>query len=433
MATITYTGDYGSSVNLTSPRTASVSASSLPPGDVTVVSAYCRFYLSTTAKPITFPLTASINGGAYTGTIDQKFSANDSPVYVNIPLNVTAGDSSFPIKTISSVTISDASDHSSSIRVRGTVKVVVEYVIVGQPTAPYNVKVNGSTNANVQAGTTATLKWSAGSPGSNDTFSAYQIFRYNDDEGYTYIGSTSALTYTITAPYMDGGTYSYYVDIVCTYKRSRSSPASIYTWIPLTAPTFLNGGDKQLYNPCPMLLVTLGQGLAGAELTLVAQGWTVSRAALPGEKVYLKKNAAYSSDSDTSITVTETDGLARSLDTTVRIDFDNVDYTDSEIIAGTTIIKAAHITELQNAFDVVRAGYGLNAYIWTACTAQITQTALWSTHIAELQACAREIANFINAWDTESASFHVKLPTLLTSPAPAANVLMQLRSILATL
>lgn len=433
MPTITYQGDYGSSVTLGNPRTATVTADALPSGDVTVMSAYCRFYLSTTSKPLTFNLTASINDGAYTGTLDYKFSANDTPVYVNIPLNVTAGDANFPIKTITSVTISEGSSRTS-IRVRGTVRVYVEYEYVGSPTAPSNVKVNGATNTSVQAGTTATLTWNRGYPGSNDTFSSYQIYRYNPSDGtYTSVGATSSLSYTVTAPYVDGGTYYYYVDIYCAYKHARSSPASIYTFIPLTAPAFLNGGSRPLYNPRPMLLVTLGNGYQGAQVSLVANGWTASKDALPGSKVYLRKNTRYGTDTEETVAVTQTDGIARTLTANIRIDYMTLDLTDSVIEAGTTLIKAAHITELQNAFDSVRHSYGMALYQWTACIAGVTPTSLWPTHIAELQACAREIAAFINAWDTESTTFHVVLPTMLTSYAPTAAVLTQLRTILTML
>jgi len=427
MPTITYRGDYGASATLSQPRsTAITTEDTLPSVAVNVRSCYARFGFSTSWTQYDFRPRVTLDNG-YTGIMDYHFTVGEQVVYVDVPVDVGTGI--FDFSTLTTITVSDESEHSDAIRVRGLVRLYVEYMHVDDPTPPTNVQVNGSTNTSAEAGTSVTLTWNAGVPGNEDEFETYNIYQREGTDGENIlIGSSQNTSYTFDVPYVDDKTYYYTVEIKCKYKRATSAPASIYTWIPLTAPEVLNRATY-LYNPRPMLLVTLGQGLAGANLSLISQGWTASRAALPGEKVYLRKNTRFTSAYLDTITLTETDGLVRTLDSDVLILYTPPTFTDS-IDAGTTIIKAQHIIELQQQFDAIRAGYGMESYTWTPCVAGVTPTTYWITHISEFQACAREIANFINSWDPNSPSFHVKLPNFLNSYVPSAAVLNQIRSVL---
>ena len=435
MPTLRYKGDFGSSVTLAAARTTALTAEdAIPSSPIVVQSAYARIYVSTTAKAYTFKYHVETNGG-YDGDLDYNFSENDSPVYVNVPIDVTALDPNFPIKTINTITVSETGGHGSNTRIRGTVRIFVEYSFVGSPTAPSNIRINGETAINLQAGHTATLTWNAGAVGNYDTFVAYNVQRYNKQTGeWTLVGTTGQTSMTITAPYTDSESYDYFVIISTRYFTTRSSvSAGIYTFIPLTEPVFLNGGTHVFYNPRPMLLVTLGDGPREENLTLVAQGWTPSRKALPGEKVYLRRNSFYQAEDSETITVTETDERVRSIDTTVSVTYEPPEYTNEEIIAGGTIVRAADITELQEYLANIRDSYGMTAFTFTPCVAGVTSLDLWTTHIAELQTCIRQIQSFINSWDLASVSYAVILPKMISSIGPSAAVITQLRQIVTML
>ena len=435
MPTLTYRGDFGASQRLSSPRTASLTCDTVPPSNpVLVQSAYARIYVSTNAKAYTFHYHVLTDGG-YTGDLNYTFSANDTPVYVDVPITVTALDPNFPTKAISTITLSETNDHGSSTFIRGTVRIIVEYANVGSPVPPSNLRINGATAINIEAGTTADLTWNAAAIGQYDTFAAYQVVRYDVEAGtYTVLTTTSSLTYTLTAPYTDSKSYYYYVDVIsANYNRRSGTYASIYTYIQLTAPTFYGGGDHPVYNPRPMVLVELGNGPMDEYLTLVASGWTPSRKGFPGDHIYLRRDAAYQANTTETVNVTETDERMRSVTEPLSISYTVPVYTDPEIIAGTSIVKAVDITELQMRLALIREAYGMDEYWFTACLPQETSLNLWNTHVSEIHECIREIVSVINSWDLESPSWALILPTLITSTGPSAAVMQQLRQIITML
>ena len=435
MPTLEYRGDYGASVTLASERTASLTLNgSLPSGPILVSSAYARIYVSTTAKAYTFQYHIVTNSSYY-GDKSYKFANNDDPQYIDVPITVTALDPSFPCKTINTITVSETGGHGGNTRIRGLVRIFVDYVEVGAPTLPTNIRVNGETAINLEAETNATLTWTAGALGAYDSALSYRVRRYNvATSTWDIIGITSNTYMTITAPNTDSKSYYFYVDILTLYyTRTSTTYASIYTFIQLTVPTINGGGTNPVYNPRPMFLVTLGNGPSDGLLALVANGWTASRQGYPGDKIYLMRNSTYQQATSDSVTMTETDQLMRSIDKTLAVNYAPLTYTNATVEAGTTIVKAADITELQTALANIRAAYGMSAYTFTACVAGVTSLTLWATHIAEIQACINEIKNYINAWDTVSTTFHVILPTMLTAPGPSADVLNQLRQIVTML
>lgn len=435
MPTLEYRGDYGTSVTLASARTASLTLNgTAPQNPILVSSAYARIYVSTAAKAYTFQYHIETNSGYY-GDKSYKFANNDDPQYIDVPISVTALDPSFPCKTINTITVSETGGHGSSTRIRGLVRIFVEYVIVGAPTTPTNLRIDGETAINLEAEHTATLTWNAAQLGAYDSSLTYRIRRYSVETGtYTVLGYTSNTYYEITAPNDDSKSYYYYVDSYTLYYLITSNLyASIYTFIQITVPTIYGGGMNPVYNPRPMFLLTLGNGPSDGLLALVANGWTASRQGYPGDKVYLMRNSTYQQATTDSVTITETDQLMRSVDKTLAVEYAPPAYTNETVEAGTTIVKAADITELQTALANIRTAYGMSAYTFTACVAGVTQLTLWATHIAEIQACINEIKNYINAWDTASTTFHVILPTMLTAPGPSADVLNQLRQIVTML
>lgn len=545
MPTLEYRGDYGSSVTLSTTRTTSLAINgTIPSTPILVSSAYARIYVSTTAKPYTYQFQVTTNNG-YTGTLSYNFSANDTPVYVDVPITVEPLDYNFPTKTIDTISVIDNSGHGASVRIRGLVRIFVEYVNVSAPTQPDNVRINGETAINLEAEHTATLTWDASTPSEYDTTPAYRI-RYVNNGTSTILGTTSDLSYTITAPNTDSQSYVFHVDVLtANWYLAGTNTASIYTFIQLTAPTFLYNDTYKLR---PMLLVTLGNGPSNQNLTILASGWTASRQALPGEHVYLKRDSAYT-DSDfynlwagesdysfeymqfvfaeysagtytisaivtsstssalvefrngtsvvgyttvasgteqaystvtlsgdcdrivlysastdglsqgvsaewkkimllsgdtekpfaphgavvETVTVTETDELMRSIETEVTVTYTPRTYTVDPVIACETIVRATDITSLQTGLNTIRIRYGMSTYTFTPCYAGITSLTLWPTHISEIQDCITEIQTYVNAWDSESISYSIILPTMLISQGPSAAVINQLRKIITLL
>lgn len=435
MPSLTYQGDYGTSQFLTQPRTASLTLNgTLPTGPIAVASAKAVIYVDTTARPYDYKFHVAIDGG-YTGDLTYRFASTDQVYYVDVPIDVTALDPDFPCKTISTITVSDLSAYSNRVRIRGRVKVIVNYVNITAPTPPSNIRVNGETAINLEAGTTAALTWSAGTLGAYDSNLAYKIKRYDvENETWDVLDTTTELSYTLTAPYTDSKSYYYYVSSYTpNYDILSDTFASIYTFIQLTAPTILGGGTNPVYNPRPMFLVTLGNGPLEEYLTLIADGWTPSRRGYPGDKIYLRKDRSYSQATETSITITETDERMRSVNKTLAIDYAPPDYTNPEIIAGTTIVHAADITELQEILADIRAAYGMSEFTFTPCVSGVTSLTLWVTHITEIQTCILQIRDFVNAWDTQSPTYAIILPTMIATVGPSAAVMQQLRKIVTML
>lgn len=96
-----------------------------------------------------------------------------------------------------------------------------------------------------------------------------------------------------------------------------------------------------------------------------------------------------------------------------------VDYTDPEIVAGQTSVKAAHMLELQNNINALRISLGLSAYGFSEIRAGYTGLADWNTHIVEMRTAIDGITASHEAW------------IALGVNRPRADVLMQLRRVVA--
>ena len=62
-----------------------------------------------------------------------------------------------------------------------------------------------------------------------------------------------------------------------------------------------------------------------------------------------------------------------------------ITFTDNPLTAGTTLIKAQHVTELRQAVDAVRAAANLSAATWTDPTLTAGTTAVKAVHVTELR------------------------------------------------
>lgn len=65
-------------------------------------------------------------------------------------------------------------------------------------------------------------------------------------------------------------------------------------------------------------------------------------------------------------------------------------FTDPTLAAGTTPIKAVHITELRAAIDTLRARYGRAASVWTNSSLTAGTTTMKAAHIAEMRTAMQD-------------------------------------------
>jgi hypothetical protein len=86
-----------------------------------------------------------------------------------------------------------------------------------------------------------------------------------------------------------------------------------------------------------------------------------------------------------NVTVTNPDGQQSFATGLIRIGF-----TDDPLVAGVTIIKAIHITELRNRIDALRTARNLGPYSWTDATITPGSTIVLAQHVTEMRTALAE-------------------------------------------
>ena len=206
--------------------------------------------------------------------------------------------------------------------------------------------------------------------------------------------------------------------------RRNSAPAAPG----VTAPV----ASKIIYNAQPRILATVGSDTDGHSQTLAASGYAASStgAQAAGKKLVLRRSSALAAGAQSvSVSSTDTLGVASSA-VTRSFTYAVPSWTDASLVAGTTPIKAAHMTELQEAINNVRAYYGMAAYSFTAITVGSTGLSGWTSHVTQLRAAIEEVVSLVNGWDTANSTNDISLPAWISISVncPAAAVIAQLRA-----
>lgn len=195
---------------------------------------------------------------------------------------------------------------------------------------------------------------------------------------------------------------------------------------------------KTTHNSRPRLLATLGADPEGHLQQILADGFTPSRAdgLTAGSKIILRRTGAAASGA-VSYSVKSSDQYGeQSTAVTGSLTYSAPSYTDPSLAAGTTRIKAAHMTELRDMVNNVRAYYGLAAVGWAeTITAGSTKTRNWKAHVLELQQAINDVVALVNGWDSGGAANNINLPTWIAirGKQPQADVMAQIRAVVATL
>jgi hypothetical protein len=194
---------------------------------------------------------------------------------------------------------------------------------------------------------------------------------------------------------------------------------------------------QTIYNSRPRLLVTLGADPEGHLQQIISDGFTPSRAdgLTAGSKIILRRSGAAASGA-VSYSVKSSDQYGeQSTAVTGSLTYSAPNYTDANLTAGTTRIKAAHMNELRTMVNTVRAYYGLAAVVWAeTITAGVTKSRGWKAHVIELQQAISDIVTLVNGWDTVSSTNRIAAFTWITPGVkPSAAVMNQIRQVIAWL
>ena len=100
-------------------------------------------------------------------------------------------------------------------------------------------------------------------------------------------------------------------------------------------------------------------------------------------------------------------------------------FTDSTLTAGTSPVKALHMTELQDRVNTLRTFYGLSAYSFTTITAGTTGLSGWTAHVNQIRTAIEDVC-------TASGKTHATWISF-TANCPRADIIQQLRSVILAL
>lgn len=359
------------------------------------------------------------------GTLLQTITTTSTSGTLSVACNPTAGASY-------TFTVVALGNHSNSAASDG-----VTLYTYADPVAPTTLELS---NTQPALSASVTLSWRGASGGALNGITGYKVYRSTSPSGtYTQLGSTISTTATsgsvsVTSP--ANASTKYYYKIVTVGARS-SSGYSNYIALgsnaPPNAPTICPCGT--IYNSRPRMLITVGSDADGDLQLLQATGWAFTRNSglNAGDHVVARKSTAYSAAGTYSVAVSQADPVGASATATASITYAVKEWTDDPVLAGVTVIKAAHITELQDSLDDICDYYNLGTTRWTACVAGETSTLLWSRYIMEIEFTIQRIAEAVNEWDNTSAALDITLPNLSTSLTPTASVIEQLRSVITLL
>lgn len=287
----------------------------------------------------------------------------------------------------------------------------------------------------ITAGGTVTLSWSGASGGTNTSVASYQVHRSTSrDSGYSLLTTTTGTNVSVTAPTTAGQTYYYKIVSVANRSGFNSELSSAYGYVsvPLepNEPVIQGTTSGKSYNARPRVLAQVPPvTVEGVIQSVLASGWTASRSNLEqGQKVVLRKDTAYPSGGTNNVTFVSRDSFGVETGKTVAVKHEVPVWTDDPVTAGTTPIRAAHMNELRQAIDDIRAWYGMSAYTWREeIVAGVTSSVNWAGHTIEIKEQIEAIQKFVNEWDSTNAALDVSLPTISTFYAPKADVINQLR------
>lgn len=380
-------------------------------------------------------LSCSVGGSLYGGTHTQ----DGSTTLLNLPVTVVAGSNKtveYTYKSGNNVSYGTAAGQKISTTTFSNVKLVVDYVAYAPCSPPTAIALAVGLAA---AGALVRLSWYGAAAGTNNPIAGYEVYRAASAAGsYSKIGATTSTYLNVAAPATAGATYFFKVIAKGTAAGYDSALSSVYAALKANTPPakpVVDAPDagRTTYNLRPRILVTIGADADGHTQLISAPGYTASRASYlaAGQKILLHRSANDTVGAKT-VLVIATDQLSEdSPAASVGFTLGALDLTDPSLTAGTTSVKAVHMTELRTAINLVRAYYGLGEYAWaSSIISGSTSLAGWKAHILEMRAAIDDVVSKVNSWDPASTAGNIALPawTALSDNNPSAAIVQQIRN-----
>lgn len=273
-----------------------------------------------------------------------------------------------------------------------------------KPTAPTSLSFSSSSplpNASV------TLSWSGASAGTNNAITGYSIYRSttssSSDFSWHKTVSTTATSgsVSITAPAtfstsyyykimtlgtQDSYKYSAFSTVITLTTQAKSGSASISVSKHLATSSSISIPISRTGNVSSVDLVyrDSSDGSNWGSWTALASGITASTysATLPSAG-YFRQFSVHPVWADSSVE----NGSGYPI-----VYRWSGSWTDT-LTSGSTLIKATHMTEIQNLANKARIAYGLSTQSFTTITAGSTQLSGWSSHVGEIRTAANACAS----------------------------------------
>lgn len=315
-----------------------------------------------------------------------------------------------------------------------------------------------SVNATLAEGN-VTLSWSGAKAGTANSIASYLI-QYRDSTDNTNWGSWTTLqtvnstaaqgTLSVSPPSTRGNYRQFRIRTQGSagssyYSGYKTSTNTLRKNSVAAAPSIVAPkAGSVTYNKTPRILIQVGSDPDGATLnpriinaagTTSTSNFSSTGLSSNGKTVYQHPSTV--SAGNKTITVDVQDGgftTAYSATASCNFTIQDLSVTDFPVVAGTTRVKATHMSELQNAINNVRLYYGLSTYAFSAITSKTTGLSGWTTHVNQMRTAINEIVTYINNYDSTNTTNNVSVSWItIEKNTPNAEVINQIYNVLKTL
>lgn len=326
--------------------------------------------------------------------------------------------------------------------------------------APTSVTLNGSSSALSTTASTATLAWSGAGGGTNNSISGYVVLYSDSSNGsswgswYSYGEkdvSSTASSYSMSVNLASAGTYRKFKvstfgtagkDYMSGYKESPSAYRQA-----ITACSWSNSATCSVNTTLATNNVTLSWSGAQSGTGNSISKYEIQRYEYnsSGTKVADWTGVTTTTSTSLSVAIPSTPGNYykfrvriqgsagssyysgwKESSNAVRRDHAALaGFSDSTLTAGSTPVKAIHMTELQDRTNTLRTFYGLSNYGFSTIASGSTSLGSWTTHVNQIRTAIDEVCNASGKSHGTWISFSVN--------CPRADVIEQLRSVILAL
>lgn len=325
--------------------------------------------------------------------------------------------------------------------------------------APTSVKVNNSVSTISTTGSSVTLSWSGASGGTNNSISSYRIFYTNSTNGSTWDGWYEYTDYPSTST---SGSLTVNLGNAGTYRKfgiaTVGSAGDEYGSAIVESPIVYRQAISACGAPTSCSLsstlstgnVTLSWSGASAGTSNSITGYKIQRCESSNGSSWgswADLTTVSSTSTSASLTVSPPStagnyykyrvltmgsagssyysGWFESSNSLRRDHAPLTGFTDDPLTAGTSLVKALHMQELQSRVSTLRTFYGLGTYNFTTIIAGTTSLAGWTTHVNQIRLAIEEVCTASKKTHETWIPFSVN--------CPRADIIQQLRNVILAL